>query len=83
MVFEIFFGLIGVLLFWFGVMKIGENSGLINVFLCWLSLVFCCLFLDILKGYLVMGFIFMNMFVNMLGFDNVVIFMGLKVMKEL
>ena len=65
--FEISLGLTGVLSLWLGVMKIGENSGLINALSRWLSPVFCRLFPDIPKGHPVMGSIFMNMSANMLG----------------
>ena len=49
--FEISLGLTGVLSLWLGVMKIGENSGLINALSRWLSPVFCRLFPDIPKGH--------------------------------
>ena len=81
--FEISLGLTGVLSFWLGIMKIGENSGLINALSRWLSPVFCRLFPDIPKGHPVMGSIFMNMSANMLGLDNAATPMGLKAMKEL
>lgn len=81
--FEISLGLTGVLSLWLGVMKIGENSGLINTLSRWLSPVFCRLFPDIPKGHPVMGSIFMNMSANMLGLDNAATPMGLKAMKEL
>lgn len=81
--FEISLGLTGVLSLWLGIMKIGENSGLINTLSRWLSPVFCRLFPDIPKGHPVMGSIFMNMSANMLGLDNAATPMGLKAMKEL
>ena len=81
--FEISLGLTGVLSLWLGIMKIGENSGLINTLARWLSPVFCRLFPDIPKGHPVMGSIFMNMSANMLGLDNAATPMGLKAMKEL
>ncbi|MEG0039351.1 MAG: nucleoside recognition domain-containing protein, partial [Bacteroides sp.] len=81
--FEISLGLTGVLSLWLGVMKIGENSGLINALSRFLSPVFCKLFPDIPKGHPVMGSIFMNMAANMLGLDNAATPMGLKAMKEL
>ena len=42
--FEISLGLTGILALWLGVMKIGENSGMINALSRWLSPVFCRLF---------------------------------------
>ena len=40
--FEISLGLTGVLAFWLGIMKIGEQSGLLNTWGCCLSPVVCC-----------------------------------------
>lgn len=81
--FEISLGLTGILALWLGIMKIGENSGLINSLSRWLSPVLCKLFPDIPKGHPVMGSMFMNIAANMLGLDNAATPMGLKAMKEL
>ena len=81
--FEISLGLTGILALWLGVMKIGENSGMINALSRWLSPVFCRLFPEIPKGHPAMGSIFMNLSANMLGLDNAATPMGLKAMKEL
>ncbi len=81
--FEISLGLTGVLSLWLGIMKIGENSGLINALARFLSPVLCRLFPDIPKGHPALGAIFMNMSANMLGLDNAATPMGLKAMKEL
>lgn len=81
--FEISLGLTGILSLWLGLMKIGENSGMINALSRWLSPVFCRLFPDIPKGHPAMGSIFMNLSANMLGLDNAATPMGLKAMKEL
>ena len=81
--FEISLGLTGVLSLWLGIMKIGENSGLIHSLARFLSPVLCRLFPDIPKGHPVLGSIFMNMSANMLGLDNAATPMGLKAMKEL
>lgn len=81
--FEISLGLTGILALWLGLMKIGEQSGLIGALSRWLSPVFCRLFPDIPKGHPAMGSIFMNLSANMLGLDNAATPMGLKAMKEL
>ncbi len=81
--FEISLGLTGILSLWLGIMKIGENSGLINALSRWLSPVLCRLFPDIPKGHPALGSIFMNFSANMLGLDNAATPMGLKAMKEL
>src|SRR5574344_562123 len=81
--FEVSLGLTGVLSLWLGIMKIGENSGLIAALSKWLSPVFCRLFPEIPKGHPVMGSLFMNIAANMLGLDNAATPMGLKAMKQL
>nr|WP_320037006.1 nucleoside recognition domain-containing protein [uncultured Bacteroides sp.] len=81
--FEISLGLTGILSLWLGIMKIGENGGLISAFSRWLSPVLCKLFPEIPKGHPVMGAIFMNISANMLGLDNAATPLGLKAMKEL
>ena len=81
--FEISLGLTGILALWLGIMKIGEQSGMIGALSRRLSPVFCRLFPDIPKGHPAMGSIFMNLSANMLGLDNAATPMGLKAMKEL
>lgn len=81
--FEISLGLTGILSLWLGIMKIGENGGLISAFSRWLSPVLSKLFPEIPKGHPVMGAIFMNISANMLGLDNAATPLGLKAMKEL
>lgn len=81
--FEIALGLTGMLALWLGVLKIGEQSGLIGALARFLSPVLCRLFPDIPKGHPALGSIFMNMSANMLGLDNAATPMGLKAMKEL
>ncbi len=80
--FEISLGLTGLLALWLGLMKIGENSGMIGALSRWLSPVFCRLFPDIPKGHPAMGSIFMNLSANMLGLDNAATPLGLKAMRE-
>ncbi|MCD7901183.1 MAG: hypothetical protein LUH22_15335 [Bacteroides sp.] len=81
--FEISLGLTGILSLWLGIMKIGENSGLIRALSRWLSPVLSKLFPDIPKGHPVIGSMFMNISANMLGLDNAATPLGLKAMKEL
>lgn len=81
--FTISLGLTGVLSLWLGIMKIGENGGLIAVLSRWLSPLFTKLFPDIPKGHPAMGSIFMNLSANMLGLDNAATPMGLKAMEQL
>lgn len=81
--FEISLGLTGVLALWLGIMKIGENGGIIKTFSRLVSPFFSKIFPDIPKNHPVMGSIFMNISANMLGLDNAATPMGLKAMKEL
>ena len=81
--FEISLGLTGILSLWLGIMKIGENGGLIATLSRWLSPGFCKFFPDIPKGHPATGAIFMNLSANMLGLDNAATPMGLKAMEEL
>ncbi|MFN7013892.1 MAG: nucleoside recognition domain-containing protein [Bacteroidia bacterium] len=81
--FEISLGLTGVLTLWMGIMKIGENAGMIN-FLAKITNPFLSkLFPSIPKGHPVMGQMMMNFSANMLGLDNAATPMGLKAMNTL
>ena len=81
--FEISLGLTGVLSLWLGIMKIGEQGGVVNVLARLLSPVFTRLFPDIPKGHPVTGSIFMNIAANMLGLDNAATPLGLKAMEQM
>jgi len=81
--FEISLGLTGVLSLWLGIMKIGENGGVIAAFSRLVAPFFTKIFPEIPKNHPAMGSIFMNISANMLGLDNAATPMGLKAMKEL
>lgn len=81
--FKISLGLTGVLSLWLGIMRIGEQGGVVSVFARILSPVFSRLFPDIPKGHPVTGTIFMNISANMLGLDNAATPMGLKAMEQM
>ena len=81
--FEMCLGLTGTLTLWMGILKIGEDSGLINKLANFLSPVLTRLFPEIPKGHPALGAIFMNISANMLGLDNAATPMGLKAMQEL
>lgn len=81
--FEISLGLTGVLSLWLGIMRIGEQGGVINALSRLLAPVFTCLFPDIPKGHPVTGSIFMNIAANMLGLDNAATPLGLKAMEQM
>ena len=81
--FEMCLGLTGTLTLWMGLMKIGEDSGLIRKLANFLSPVLTRLFPEIPKGHPALGAIFMNISANMLGLDNAATPIGLKAMQEL
>ena len=81
--FEISLGLTGVLSLWLGIMKVGEQGGVVRVLARLLSPVFVRLFPDIPKGHPVTGSIFMNIAANMLGLDNAATPLGLKAMEQM
>lgn len=81
--FEISLGLTGILTLWLGIMKIGEQGGVIQAFARIGAPVFSKLFPDIPKNHPVTGSIFMNISANLLGLDNAATPMGLKAMQQL
>jgi len=80
---EISLGLIGIMTFWLGIMKIGERAGMISLFARAASSFFNKLFPAIPKGHPASGSIIMNFSANMLGLDNAATPLGLKAMQEL
>ena len=83
MAFEMTLGLTGMLTLWMGMLKVGEDSGLVNRLAKALSPVLTKLFPEIPKNHPALSSIFMNISANMLGLDNAATPMGLKAMKEL
>ena len=81
--FEISLGLTAVLSLWMGIMKIGEQGGMVERLAKWLSPLFRRLFPEIPEGHPVVGHIFMNLSANMLGLDNAATPLGLKAMEGL
>lgn len=77
------FGLLSVLAFWMGIMRIAEKAGLMELVARALSPVISLLFPDIPKGHPAMGYILSNMSANLLGLGNAATPMGLKAMEEL
>lgn len=80
---EISIGLIGIMTFWLGILKIGENAGMISMFAKAVNPFFSKLFPGIPKGHPASGSVIMNFSANMLGLDNAATPMGLKAMKDL
>lgn len=81
--FDISLGLVGVMSLWLGVMRIGEQAGVIQLFARALAPFFARLFPEIPRGHPAGGSIVMNLSANMLGLDNAATPLGLKAMREL
>lgn len=81
--FEIALGLTGVLSLWLGIMKIGEESGFINLLTRGLIPLFSRLMPEIPKNHPALGAMVMNIAANVLGLDNAATPLGIKAMKEL
>ncbi len=77
------FGLISILAFWLGMMRIAEDAGLLKKLQRLLSPVARFLFPDVPKDHPAMGYILSNMSANMLGLGNAATPMGIKAMQEL
>ena len=81
--FEISLGLTGVMTLWLGLMKVGENGGIIALFARLVGPFFNRLFPELPKNHPVFGSILMNFSANMLGLDNAATPLGLKAMQEM
>ena len=76
-------GLIGMMTFALGIMKIGEKGGMIAILARLVGPFFNKLFPEIPKNHPALGSILMNFSANALGLDNAATPLGLKAMKEL
>ncbi len=81
--FEISIGLTGVLCLWLGVMRIGQDAGVVGMLAKRAAPLFGKLFPEIPKDHRVTGSMFMNFSANLLGLDNAATPIGLSVMQEL
>lgn len=81
--FELSLGLTGVLALWMGIMKIGENGGVLNVLSRAVSPLFTRIFPEVPRNHPAMGSMVMNFAANMLGLDNAATPLGLKAMTQL
>ena len=81
--FEISLGLTGVLTLWLGIMKIGEEGGIVRYLSKLTSPFFSKIFPDLPLDNPAHGSILMNISANMLGLDNAATPLGLKAMKEM
>lgn len=81
--FRISLGLTGVMTLWLGLMKVGENGGVIRIMARVVGPLFRKLFPEIPKDHPATGSILMNIAANMLGLDNAATPLGLKAMDQL
>lgn len=77
------FGLISILVFWLGIMRIAEVAGLLQKLGVLLRPIILYLFPGIPKDHPAIGYIISNMSANMLGLGNAATPMGIKAMQEL
>ena len=80
---ELSIGLIGVLSFWLGVVKVGEASGLIGKLANLFSPLFIRLMPEVPKGHPAISSVTLNLSANVLGLDNAATPLGLKAMQDL
>ncbi len=80
---KIALGLIGVMAFWLGIMKLAEDSGMIKIIARVLKPVMVRIFPDIPPDHPAIGAMIMNMAANMLGLNNAATPLGLKAMEHL
>lgn len=77
------FGLISVMVFWLGMMRIAEDAGLLKRLAKALGPIVRYLFPDVPRNHPALGFIMSNMSANLLGLGNAATPMGIRAMQEL
>jgi spore maturation protein A len=77
------FGLISILVFWLGLMKIAQKAGLLDSLAKMFRPVIVKLFPEVPKDHPAMGYILSNMIANMFGLGNAATPMGIKAMEQL
>ncbi|MFT5874099.1 MAG: spore maturation protein A [Clostridium sp.] len=80
---DIVFGLIGIMVFWMGLMKVAEEAGLTEKLGRALKPIMCRLFPEVPADHPAMSSMVMNMAANVLGLGNAATPFGLKAMKDL
>jgi len=76
-------GLISVLVFWLGLMKIAEEAGLLKKLVTLFMPIVKRLFPEIPKDHPSMGFILSNMMANFFGLGNAATPLGIKAMEQM
>jgi spore maturation protein A len=77
------FGLVSIMVFWLGIMRIAEDAGLLKVLASMLRPIVRFLFPSVPKDNPALGYIMSNMGANILGLGNAATPMGIKAMQEL
>ncbi|GAC43665.1 nucleoside recognition domain-containing protein [Paenibacillus popilliae] len=77
------FGLISVMVFWLGMMRIAEDGGLLAKVAKALGPIVRFLFPDVPPNHPALGYIMSNMSANLLGLGNAATPMGIRAMQEL
>ncbi|WP_350344750.1 nucleoside recognition domain-containing protein [Proteinivorax tanatarense] len=77
------FGLVSILTFWLGIMKLIEKSGLLSIIVKVMRPIAKFLFPDVPAEHPAMSSILMNMSANMLGMGSAATPLGLKAMEQL
>ncbi len=80
---EICLGLIGIMAFWLGIMKIGEKGGAIRGLSRAVNPFFRRIFPELPANHPAFGSMIMNISANMLGLDNAATPLGIKAMEDL
>jgi spore maturation protein A len=76
-------GLISILVFWLGMMRIAEDSGLLSKLSTLFKPFISKLFPEVPSSHPAMGYILSNMIANMFGLGNAATPLGIKAMEEL
>lgn len=76
-------GLIGILVFWLGVMKIAEAAGILEVITKLLRPLVLKIFPEIPKDHPALGYILSNFTANFFGLGNAATPLGIKAMEEM
>lgn len=76
-------GLISVLVFWLGMMRIAQETGLLNKLSALFKPIILKLFPEVPADHPAIGYILSNMIANMLGLGNAATPLGIKAMEQL
>ncbi len=76
-------GLISILVFWLGIMKIAEHAGILKVLTSLLRPLVVRLFPDIPKDHPALGYILSNFTANLFGLGNAATPLGIKAMEQM